>query len=408
MPRRETLKKLHVPAVFLLACVGSTFACGSTSHSPDSVDPEGGSSPTGTSGKASSAGKSSAQTGGSAAEGGSTTSAGGSAAMTDGGVTTSGGADEQGGDSAGGVINPPVDPMCQLMPDTTTPAVGDLDTTVLWARLQRFLNDVADALPPPNFPTRISVAVAQGLAMQILDAHVTSKTEAPGLVRFLKGWLQLPGVADPKAAHIWALKLAAGDATLATLLSESNGDPKRLGILTDQEVLAARNNIARRGNWMNESILCVEVPPLPLIGSPPPNPVGVTRREKYESTLSSKSCTSCHVILDPPGDSLEHFDEAGNYRELDGGEAVDSSGTLTPSMLKFHSFDDLAPQLATSCAVARCLSKLVMTDANPTSTPAKLPFTDAEVNHVANELASSGFSIRALVKAVVATPSFTH
>jgi hypothetical protein len=111
--------------------------------------------------------------------------------------------------------------------------------------------------------------------------------------------------------------------------------------------------------------------------------------------------------MDTPGFSLEHFDEQGSYRDLDNGKPVDSSGTLLTPPLSFTSYDDLAPQLAVSCPVAQCFAKLVMTNAFAVSpTSANLPFTDEEVNHVANAFANSNFSIRALVRAIVGTPSF--
>ncbi len=75
--------------------------------------------------------------------------------------------------------------------------------------------------------------------------------------------------------------------------------------------------------------------------------------------------------------------------------------------LTFTSIDDLAPQLATSCVVARCFSKQLMIDAFAVpSTSANLPFSGAEIDEVATAFANSNFSIRELVKAIVSTPSF--
>jgi hypothetical protein len=156
---------------------------------------------------------------------------------------------------------------------------------------------------------------------------------------------------------------------------------------------------------MTSALQCIDVPP-----SPPNVPAGpgtgVTRREKHESQLSPPSCAACHALMDPPGDSLEHFDPMGNYSDLDNGEAVNSSGTIDALMLSFTSIEDLAPKLATSCAVAQCFAKQVMTDAYKAASPTAPSFTEDEANHVANAFANSNFSIRALVKAIVQTPSF--
>jgi hypothetical protein len=224
----------------------------------------------------------------------------------------------------------------------------------------------------------------------------------------LTAWLGLPSAdAGISAAHVWSAKLLDPSATLATLLAGPTADPRRSGILTDAGLLALRPTISTRGAWMWEKLFCMPVPPAPA-NLPPfdPNGPGVTRREKLENQVSQASCQGCHTILDPPGDALEHFDAMGNYRDIDNGKPVDSSGTIGPLMLSFAGIDDLAPQLASSCSVALCFSKEVMSDAFGASSSGNPPFTDQESNHVANAFANSNFSIRELVKAIVQTPSF--
>ena len=112
-------------------------------------------------------------------------------------------------------------------------------------------------------------------------------------------------------------------------------------------------------------------------------------------------------MMDPGGFSLEHFDELGNYRDVDNGKPVDTTGTLRSPMLAFDGIDDLAPQLAESCLVAQCFTRLLMLNTFGLD-PAigSVPFTEEEVNHAANAFANANFSIRELVKALVTTPSF--
>jgi len=139
-------------------------------------------------------------------------------------------------------------------------------------------------------------------------------------------------------------------------------------------------------------------------------------QEALARAIASPSCASCHSIIDPPGWSLEHFDATGAYGDTDNGKPVDSSGLMRvygntvgtqDSEYTFKSIDDLAPQLATSCVVAACFTRSMMNRAfNVVDTSGTLPYTDAEVNHVANRFANGGFSIRELVKAIVETPSF--
>ena len=334
------------------------------------------------------------------------------AAAGAGGSSGSAGSGGEGGTGGTGGGGGPVDaappPRCGFMPDPGTSSGSTASSRSVLSRIYQFLDDTS-VVPPGNLPPQPSQAWAADQAMAILDGHVAAGTEARGLVRFLTTWLAFPlADAGPTAAHTWSTKLLDPNATLTTLLAAPTGEPHRIGILTDKQLLTgARSTITRRGLWMVEKLLCGSVPP-----SPPNIPIlppmsGVTRREKLESQVGGPNCAPCHVIMDPPGDSLEHFDEMGSYRDLDNGKAVDSSGTIDSLMLGFTSYDDLAPKLATSCTVAQCFSKFLMADAYGTAaTSMPLPFTEEELNHVANAFADSDFSVRALVKAIVQTPSF--
>jgi hypothetical protein len=49
-------------------------------------------------------------------------------------------------------------------------------------------------------------------------------------------------------------------------------------------------------------------------------------RQKFEAHRNQAACYSCHVRLDPPGFALERFNPVGQWRETDGGQAVDAKG----------------------------------------------------------------------------------
>jgi Protein of unknown function (DUF1588) len=332
--------------------------------------------------------------GGSAASGGSAGTGGASGAT--------GGSGGQAGSSEGS-SDAGRPSRCSFMPDYAGPLGATTSSMVVLSRIHRLLDD-SSSTPPGPLPAQPSAAWAAAQATAILDGHFTAGTEAPGLVRFLTGWLQVAAAdAGLSAAHTWSVKLLEPTATLTTLLAGPTSDPRRIGILTDRQLLTARPTISRRGVWMAQNLLCTTIPSAPA--NIPIGPgTGVTRREKLESQVSPPQCQSCHVIMDPPAYSLEHFDDMGAFRNLDNGAPVDSSGTIQSLMLSFDSIDDLAPKLATSCAVAQCFAKAVMSDASTVSLTN--PFSEEEINHVANVFADSNFSIRELVKAIVATPSF--
>lgn len=46
--------------------------------------------------------------------------------------------------------------------------------------------------------------------------------------------------------------------------------------------------------------------------------------ERFEAHRNQAACYSCHVLLDPPGFALEHYDAMGQWRDADGSTPVDA------------------------------------------------------------------------------------
>ncbi|HVY28893.1 MAG TPA: DUF1588 domain-containing protein [Polyangiaceae bacterium] len=380
-----------------LCCVGIglgllTFAC--SGRYDVGFEPAGGS-----------AGKASQNAAGTAASSGGSSSVGGTGSGTAGGSVI--------GEGGVGDNDVPVDMgRCGFSPTAkSAPATAVASSAELATRVYHFL-DASEAPSDLMLPRTPSAAWAATLATQILDGHAAAQTEAPGLVRFLASWL--PGNADhPTAdsAHAWGLKLTAADATLATLLSEPTGEAHRFGILTEVDVLSAKNGISARGTWMVKALFCTDVPPPPPNlpeADPAPQP-GMTQREVLEASVANPACNACHALFDPSGDSLEHFDDAGNYRVLDNGEPVDASARMASPPLEFQDFESLAPQLAVSCQVAQCIGGSIFQDAlNAGLGSGAVTLSESERNAVANQFANADFSIRALVQAIVTSPSFVR
>jgi hypothetical protein len=116
-------------------------------------------------------------------------------------------------------------------------------------------------------------------------------------------------------------------------------DENRRGLLGHGGILtmtsfANRTSPVVRGKWVLEVLLGTEPPP------PPPNVPGLeetegaedgrtlTVRERMEQHRSNPQCTSCHLIMDPIGLSLENFDVTGAWRVRDGGNLVDPVGVM--------------------------------------------------------------------------------
>jgi hypothetical protein len=112
--------------------------------------------------------------------------------------------------------------------------------------------------------------------------------------------------------------------------------PTRGGVLTHASVLtvssyATRTSPVLRGKWILDN----------LLGAPPPDPPpGVPNldeakageaasvRQQLEAHRTNPTCAACHRRMDPLGFGLENYDGIGAWRTVDGGTAIDATGTL--------------------------------------------------------------------------------
>lgn len=350
-------------------------------------------------------------------EGGGT---GGSASAT-GGVSGAGGAL-----GVGGALPPS---RCAFESGADSVVAAPASEAVVLRRVARFLDDAPDVVPAgvtASATTPATAAFAAGAVDLILDDHVAKSTEAAGLVRFLAVWLKLATADNPTPnvtpAHTWARKLVTANATLSTLFTAPTGEAHRNGIFTDRQLLTRYPSITTRGRWLDENVFCL--PPMSddFVGflhrglGADTTPGGTQRQRLGRELAHSPVCTDCHNQVDPPGFSLEHFDEMGAYRDLDSGQPVDSTGKLMSPLpaLSFTSIDDMAPLMAMSCGVAYCFANAMLTDAfgpMASASGAAAPpaaFGRQEVDQVATAFVNANLSLRALVKAIVGTPSFLH
>jgi hypothetical protein len=119
-------------------------------------------------------------------------------------------------------------------------------------------------------------------------------------------------------------------------------DPRRQGLLGQASIMmvtAYPNRTAPtiRGKWVLEQ----------LLGTPPPPPpanvpflkedeshMKLSMRQRMEEHRVSPNCAVCHAIMDPIGFALDNFDGLGKWRDADGDEVINPSGTL-PDGTKF-------------------------------------------------------------------------
>ena len=110
----------------------------------------------------------------------------------------------------------------------------------------------------------------------------------------------------------------------------------RAGLLTLPALLAThakpnQSSPVYRGKFVRETLLCQEVPAPPGnvdTSIPEPSPEAPTLRDRIASHLEVDACANCHLIMDPPGLTLEQFDGLGRFRTTEAGATIDVSGDI--------------------------------------------------------------------------------
>jgi Protein of unknown function (DUF1588) len=286
-----------------------------------------------------------------------------------------------------------------LAPPTQT--VTFASTEVVWNRIQSFLGTAQ------QIPVNLPVASTRALAGALLDSALDSLhgAPAPGLSSFVSGWW--PGTPN---ADAWAALLGDSEATLTDLLTTNSVANPGSGVLTDPAVLKL-TGIPERGSFIDEHLLCTQMPPPPPGIPPLPSAQpGQTRRQRMDQAVAQPICTTCHELMDPIGESLEHYDTAGMFNTLDNGLPIDSAGTVQAfggvmSNISFADVNDLGGKLAKQCGAPQCFAQQLLADAE---TSAKLPVPGSADSQVVAEIAyaSASGKLRDLIRNIVESDTF--
>lgn len=97
----------------------------------------------------------------------------------------------------------------------------------------------------------------------------------------------------------------------------------------------------RRGRFVSERVLCIDIPPPPpgVDTVLPPQVPGMpmTMRQRLQQHSENEACASCHIRMDGIGLALENFDAIGRHRLHDGNLPINPAGEI----FKIGSFSGL-------------------------------------------------------------------
>ncbi len=187
----------------------------------------------------------------------------------------------------------------------------------------------------------------------------------------------------------------------------------RAGVFTHASWLAMMshgelNSPTRRALFLQEQVLCNEIPPVPPDVNPmlSPPPEGMSLREWLEQIHQENgdSCMGCHAQFDPMGFAFENFDPIGAYRTEDNGVPVDASGNVG-GIGEWSNPEELIGFVRADVRASGCLVKQVWVNA--------LGFSNVDdqigpLMELDASFAESDFRMRALLAELTASDVFRH
>ena len=116
-----------------------------------------------------------------------------------------------------------------------------------------------------------------------------------------------------------------------------------------------------RGKFVRAQLFCTPPRPRPpdIVVMPPTVDPRLSTRQRYMMHVVDDNCAVCHQQMDPIGFAFEHYDAAGRWRDIDGGQPVDATGMLTGTDVDgaLDGVPSLATRLAESDEVASCTAR---------------------------------------------------
>lgn len=174
---------------------------------------------------------------------------------------------------------------------------------------------------------------------------------------------------NPALADLYGAETVPDDGEMHEVELDPN---QRAGLLTLSGRLALQadpwtSSPIRRGAFVNDTIMCVHLPPPPAGINPKiPDPGNLTTRQRVELYTEDPDteCASCHTnFINPIGFAYEHYGALGEWRDTERGLTIDSTGAYLFEHGEFAYGDavELAAILAEAPQVHDCYVRSLLT-----------------------------------------------
>jgi Protein of unknown function (DUF1592)/Protein of unknown function (DUF1588)/Protein of unknown function (DUF1587)/Protein of unknown function (DUF1595) len=173
------------------------------------------------------------------------------------------------------------------------------------------------------------------------------------------------GYVDPTLAQLYGVAApAAPFAPVALGADLRKGVLTRAGFLATHAAADSSGPVAR-GVFVMQSLLCAPPPPPPpnvpaVAAAGTPETAGMTTRQRFERHARDPACAGCHTTIDGFGFGFEQFDGIGAFRATEGGQPVDTRGTVAGTGEidgDFTGASELAARLAGSRHLTACFAR---------------------------------------------------
>lgn len=144
---------------------------------------------------------------------------------------------------------------------------------------------------------------------------------------------------------------------------EFAADDPRAGILMQTSFVTLHSHPGRgsptlRGAALRKVMMCQKIPAAPAdvnfaIVQDTDNPEYKTARDRLTAHRTNAACAGCHKVMDPMGLALENFDGGGEWRAMENGVVIDTSGELDG--VHFNDGVGLGKAVRDNPATASCL-----------------------------------------------------